>query len=114
MTPEDHDFLFIRKVNQVDGDAILVLCHSVGMTSNITFGAIYAFMEILAQPGVQSANLSGEQPGQVSQGWDGEENLKPSRRGRRIVNPSRLDKQRRNDGNLPSVAQPWVLPAQLN
>lgn len=48
---------------------------------------------------------------------DGEENRKLSRRGR-IVNPSRLDKQRskqrRNDGNLPSGDQPWVLPGQLN
>ena len=45
----------------------LSLCDSVGMTSNITFGTIYTFMEIPGPArGPRSANLSGE-PGPGAQ-----------------------------------------------
>ena len=62
----NHVYLLRWKIIKAGGDAIRVLCHSVGMTSNITFGAIYAFMEIPAQPaqpcqpGSLSTNLSAE------------------------------------------------------
>ena len=46
----------------------LSLCDSVGMTSNITFGTIYTFMEIPGPArGPRSANLSGESGPGVSE-----------------------------------------------